>query len=84
MSNLKDYVNKYSYSIDFDAEDNIYIARCAELTSISAHGKTHEEAFKEIKVAVLNALEWMEKDTCGFCDKNCGNEHCVTKTEEKK
>lgn len=62
MSNLKDFVNKYSYNIEFDADDNIYVARCAELGSISAHGKSHEEAFKEVKVAVLNALEWMEKD----------------------
>ena len=62
MSNLKDYVNKYSYNINFDAEDNIYIARCVELTSISAHGKSQEDAIKEIKVAVLNILECLKKD----------------------
>lgn len=26
---LKELVSKYSYNIEFDAEDNIYIARCA-------------------------------------------------------
>lgn len=62
MSNLKDYVNKYSYRIDFDADDNIYIGSCTEFTSVSAHGKTQEKALKEVKVAVLNALEWMKKD----------------------
>lgn len=62
MNKLKDCASKYSYNIEFDADDNVYIARCAELPSLAAHGKTQEAALKEIKVAVLGALEWMEKD----------------------
>jgi len=62
MSNLKDLVNKYSYQIEFDADDEIYVARCAELPSIAAHGKTQEAALKEIKVAALATLEWIQKD----------------------
>jgi predicted HicB family RNase H-like nuclease len=59
MKALKEIANKYSYNIEFDNEDNIYIARCAELATLAAHGKTQEEALKEIKIAVLATLEWM-------------------------
>ena len=62
MNLLKDFANKYSYSIEFDSEDNIYIARCAELPTLFAHGKTQEKALKEIKTAVLATLEWMQED----------------------
>ncbi len=62
MKRLKDFANKYSYNIEFNSDDSIYIARCAELPSLAAHGKSQEDALKEIKVAVLGALEWMQKD----------------------
>lgn len=62
MKALKEFANKYSYNIEFDADDNIYLARCAELPSLMAHGKTQEDALKEIKVAVLGALEWLHED----------------------
>ena len=62
MNKLKDLTNKFSYNIEFDVDDNIYIARCAELSSLLAHGKTQEEALKEIKVVVLETLKWMEED----------------------
>lgn len=62
MKHLKDFVNKYSYNIEFDAEDNIYIARCAELSSLAAHGKTQEAALKEIKIVALETLKWMEEE----------------------
>jgi predicted HicB family RNase H-like nuclease len=62
MNKLKELVKKYSYNIEFDAEDNIYIARCAELSSLTAHGKTQELALKEIKVVVLETLTWMKEE----------------------
>jgi predicted HicB family RNase H-like nuclease len=62
MKTLKEIANKYSYNIEFDSDDDIYIARCAELSTLTAHGETQEEALKEIKVAVLGALEWMKKE----------------------
>lgn len=62
MKALKEIANKYSYNIEFDNDDDIYIARCAELSTLAAHGKTQEEALKEIKVAVLGALEWMKEE----------------------
>jgi predicted RNase H-like HicB family nuclease len=62
MKKLKDAANKYSYNIEFDTDDDIYIAKCAELPALAAHGKTQEEALKEIKVAVLGTLEWMQEE----------------------
>ena len=62
MNKLKDLANKYSYNIEFDADDNVYLAKCAELPSLMAHGKTQEEALKEIKTVVFETLKWMEED----------------------
>lgn len=62
MNKLKDLTNKYSYNIEFDADDNVYIAKCAELPTLSAHGKTGEQALKEIKIVVLETLNWMQED----------------------
>ena len=62
MKKLKEVTNKYSYNIEFDVDDDIYIAKCAELPALAAHGNTQEEALKEIKIAVLGALEWMKEE----------------------
>lgn len=62
MKRLNDYVNKYSYNVEYDLDDGIYIARCAELPSLAAHGDTQEIAFKEIKVVALSTLKWIEED----------------------
>ena len=59
---LNEFVNKYSYSIEFDADDNIYIARCAEMVSLAAHGDTPDKAFAEIRKAVEAALKWMQDE----------------------
>lgn len=59
---LEDYAKKYSYNIEFDAEDDIYVARCAELPSIAAHGKSQDKALQEIRKAVTAALKWMSKE----------------------
>lgn len=62
MKGLKEFVNKYSYNIEFDSDDNTYIARCAELSGLAAHGKTQEEALREIKIAVTGTLEWIQEE----------------------
>ena len=63
MKKLNEFVSRYSYNIEYDQEDNIYIGRCAELPSLAAHGDTQEQAFKEIRTVVLGTLKWMkEKD----------------------
>lgn len=59
---LEEYAKKYSYNIDFDEEDDIYIARCAELPTVAAHGKTQEKALQEIRKAVTATLRLMIKE----------------------
>ena len=43
---------KYTIKIFFSEEDEGYIAIAEELDSISAFGKTEEEALKELKIAI--------------------------------
>lgn len=43
---------KYTIKIFFSEEDEGYIATAEELDSISAFGKTEEEALKELKIAI--------------------------------
>ena len=62
MKKLNEYVVKYSYNIEYDQEENIYIGRCAELPSLMAHSDIQETALKEIKTAALGALKWMKKE----------------------
>ena len=62
MKRLNELVKKYSYQIEYNQEDNIFIGRCAELPGLAAHGDTQEEAFKEIKTAVLGTLKWIRND----------------------
>lgn len=41
---------KYSVLIQYDDIDKIYVARIPELQGCMAHGKTQEEAFREIAI----------------------------------
>ena len=59
---MKSIVNKYSYHIEYDPEDKVYISRCAELPSLQVHGKIQEQSLREIKTAVSGALKWMKKE----------------------
>jgi len=43
---------KYSILIQYDKTDNIYVARVLELNGCMAHGKTQEDAMREIKIAL--------------------------------
>ncbi|NCN26017.1 toxin-antitoxin system HicB family antitoxin [bacterium] len=52
-------VDQFTYEITFDLEDQVYIAKSAELPSVKAHGDTHERALKEVKKANKLALEDM-------------------------
>ena len=62
MKSLKNIINKYSYHIEYDPKDKIYIGRCAEFPSLKAHGNTQEQSLKEIKIAVSGALKWMKNE----------------------
>ena len=43
---------KYSILIQYDDIDNIYVAKIPELQGCMAHGKTYEDAMREIKIAL--------------------------------
>ena len=45
-------INHYAYSVDWEADDEIYIARVVEFPSLAAHGATHEEALAELRFVV--------------------------------
>ena len=62
MKKTQNIVNKYSYHIEYNQEDKVYISRCAEFPSLKAHGSTQEQSLKEIKTAVSGALKWMKKE----------------------
>ena len=62
MKHLNEYANQYSYNIEYDPDDKIYIGSCAEMPSLNAHGDTQELAIKEIKKVVLAALKWLADD----------------------
>ena len=53
---------KYTYRTQWSEEDKVYIARCLEFSSLSAHGDTHEEALKEIQTVVNESIEWMKSE----------------------
>jgi len=48
---------KYSITIKYDSNDEIYVADCLELLGCMAHGNTPEEALKEIQIAINGWLE---------------------------
>ncbi len=45
-------VEQYLYSVGWSEEDEAFIARVAEFSSLAAHGDTQEEALREIKDVV--------------------------------
>ncbi len=50
-------MSKYSVFMYYDEADQIYVASVPELQGCMAHGKTREEALKEIEVAETLWLE---------------------------
>ncbi len=45
-------VEQYLYSVGWSEEDEAFIARVAEFSSLAAHGDTQEETLREIKDVV--------------------------------
>jgi predicted HicB family RNase H-like nuclease len=59
---MKELINKYTYRIEWSEEDQLFLAKCLELPGLSAHGKTNEEALKEIKFVVSESVKWLVED----------------------
>ena len=62
MKKLEQTIIKYVYLVEYDEEDKIFIARCAEFPDLAAHGKTQQQALEEIKTVVLESVKWMKKE----------------------
>ncbi len=54
--------DKYTFREEWSEEDGVYIARCLELPSISAHGDTPESALKELRSVVAAIIKDMERN----------------------
>ncbi len=59
---LDDFVKKYTYRVVWSEEDQLHIARCLELSSIAAHGKSANDALLELEKVVYETLKWMQED----------------------
>ena len=59
---LQQYIEKYTYRVEWSEEDNLHIAHCLELPSVIAHGNTVHSALSELELAVKASLEWMVQE----------------------
>lgn len=50
-------VEQYLYSVGWSDEDDAFVARVAEFSSLATHGETQEEALREIKEVVSFVLK---------------------------
>lgn len=53
---------EYSIFIQYDKEDEIFVASVPELSGCMAHGKTREEALREIEIAKNLWIECVLED----------------------
>ena len=49
--------NRYTYTIKWSAEDEVYVCRIERFSSLGTHGNTPEEALKEMNIV----LDYIEK-----------------------
>jgi predicted RNase H-like HicB family nuclease len=59
---MKSKADKYTYRVGWSEEDSLHVARCLEFPSLGAHGKTSEEALREIIKVVAATLQWMSAE----------------------
>ena len=45
-----------------DVKRAMFVARCVEFPGLGAHGRSQEEALRQIKVAVAGALKWLSDE----------------------
>ncbi len=59
---INEFIEKYTYRVQWSEEDGVHISKCLEFPSLMAHGDTIEIALKEIKDVVKETLVWMEEE----------------------
>lgn len=62
MKEIKKLAQSFDYNISFDSDDKIYVAKCAELPDLMAHGKTQVDALNEILKVVALTLKWLKEE----------------------
>ncbi|MFB6262493.1 MAG: type II toxin-antitoxin system HicB family antitoxin [Bradymonadaceae bacterium] len=58
----REEASRYTYQVQWDAEDEIYVGRVLEWDLLAAHGETEGEALEEIETVVAFALEESAED----------------------
>jgi predicted HicB family RNase H-like nuclease len=53
---------RYTYRIEWSQEDGAFVTRCVEFPGLGAHGRSQEEALRQIKSAVVGALKWLRDE----------------------
>jgi predicted RNase H-like HicB family nuclease len=59
---MKKQLEQYLYSVGWSDEDDVYVARVAEFSSLAAHGDTQEAALAEIKNVVKFVIADLKKE----------------------
>ena len=59
---MKKLLDKYTYRVEWSEEDQVHLGSCLEFFSLKAHGKTPEEALKQIRKVVKETIIWMKEE----------------------
>lgn len=55
-------INRYCYSVFWSADDNAFVATCAEFPSLSGVEEDADDALRECKFVVKEAVKWLLED----------------------
>ncbi|MDP9364152.1 MAG: type II toxin-antitoxin system HicB family antitoxin [Chloroflexota bacterium] len=55
-------MTEYPIIVFWSDEDDAYIADVPDIHYCSAHGRTPEEAVREVRIALASMLEWMKEE----------------------
>jgi predicted HicB family RNase H-like nuclease len=59
---IDEFVEKYTYRVEWSEEDCAHLARCLEFPSLIAHGDTSARALNAIQKVVTESLAWMSEE----------------------
>ncbi len=54
--------NNYTYRTEWSTEDECFIARVMEFSSLSAFGDAREEAQQDLDIVLEETLNWMAEE----------------------
>ncbi len=59
---VMDFIEKYTYRVEWSEDDDAHIAQCLEFPSLAAHGNTAKRALTEIEKVVKETIAWMKEE----------------------